>query len=765
VERLAGIAAALLDGPVAVSGAGLLPLAERLQLLDAIAALLPRGFRADLSASSAVSGLNVPRMRLILSDEEDHSHQQMHLQGAATEQWSHNAREYYERLVQTAASQGLQTVLLHLWAQTAPSSPSPGRGAEATAAIRVLGELDRDSELDRRARDVASIDLKFALVYFAEPRAVLGRVWPALPPASRDTLLDCLLRNESQDTTRALVKTWDIVVRDLIALAISDLDRGSTVIAERGLHVAAATGTSRPADQYLEYILVSGRGDTAQDDWPSRIGPRVDLLVDLEVPRPDECALTRARLRFGPPDGWQARLVRALLAKEFATGQTTRARGWALWLSGAVGDGEEVPQDWLNALDFIVGQRGKLGLAAPAIEELTRADPGWVPLLISVALAFERLTEALELLSPGLVQRALQAPDDGALRSVLEAPFREAGALAADLAWVDAARMVAHLEPRYIPDPGRQVDLFNQYVTGMDHVLSLLAGNPGARDLVQGTFQRCVLGVGPSDDNPFPRAAVELIKRWAADAHRAPLLARYIRTSDTDARLLMYNQLGPEVWDRLAVHEPGFRALRSTGLLQGAILNVIEDPGGRLARTTFDFIDEQGERHIGVCASGLAEALYQACADGMSPTQILTVLRGVNTRGRAPGEPRTFISAVPPTDFWDALRELQSMLRHGPPDRTGRTNVNRHQQAARADAAWLEFLDCIIEKRILGGDYSEVFREVLTDKATEAGAVYDELRRRFRRRWIRVARAARGPGQAAPRAERAQEDRRDLPRP
>jgi hypothetical protein len=51
-ERIAVVAALLLDGPVALLHAGGLPVDERLACLDAIAALLPYGFRADLTAST-----------------------------------------------------------------------------------------------------------------------------------------------------------------------------------------------------------------------------------------------------------------------------------------------------------------------------------------------------------------------------------------------------------------------------------------------------------------------------------------------------------------------------------------------------------------------------------------------------------------------------------------------------------------------------------------------------------------------------------------
>jgi hypothetical protein len=620
----------------------------------------------------------------------------------------------------------------------------------AAAAIRILVELDRESELDRRARDVASIDLEFALVYFAEPRGVVGRVWPSLPPVSRDTLLDFLLRNESQDTTRALVKTWDIVVRDLIALAISDLDRDSTVIAERGLRVAAAIGTGRPIDQYLEYILVSwgvtGLSDTAGANWPARIRPRVDLLLALQVPGPEEFAMTRTRLRVGVDNGWQAQLVRALITEELATGEIGRARGWAEWLFGSVGPGDEKSQNWLTALDFIVAQRPTQGAAASAINEMTHADPAWAIFLAWTARAFERLPDSLELLGPGLVRFALRvadqdarrttdedarkaAADRDALREVLEIAFVKLGALAGDLAWVDGARLIISLESRYMPHPLNQVDLFKQYAAGLDGVLHFLANFQVHRDLIQDVFQRYALHVDPNADEPFPLATVELIKKWAPRPDREPLLARYIQAIGAENILLAHNQLAPEDWKNLAVYVPEFRGLESTGLLWSAIKQIIEGKTGKLTRETFDFNDESGVRHIGVSSSALAAALFDACENNMSPRQILNVISSVRLHDAAPHQPSDFITAVSEDELQEALREMQSLLRNRPIDREDPTGHLKKRQYEAAEQTWIEFLALITSEPILGAGYGKRFWKAVNSRARHGEKVHRRLRR------------------------------------
>ena len=67
-ERLATLAAAMLEGPVGLTGAGHLTRDERLTLLDAVSALLPYGFRADLSASSSVDNTVAHQIRLVFAD-------------------------------------------------------------------------------------------------------------------------------------------------------------------------------------------------------------------------------------------------------------------------------------------------------------------------------------------------------------------------------------------------------------------------------------------------------------------------------------------------------------------------------------------------------------------------------------------------------------------------------------------------------------------------------------------------------------------------
>ena len=395
-ERLAAIAAALLDSPVAVGGAEGLRLGGRLRLLDAVAALLPPAFRAELSASSAVSGLNVPRMRLVLTNVTLDNRLRAHLTEGPSPDLSPGACDYCGQLLREAESRGLAALVGHLWTQSGQPFPAPV--VAALTPLRGIGASAGESGFLKRAGEPDSIDRLFALEYFARPPEVLAREWEHLAKASRGTFLRLVLVADVEETRAALGRTWPIVVRDLIALVNDDLDRGGTELAAHGLAAAAAIDPPKAADQFLEYILVSGLRKDVPEGWPERIRPRVDLLRGFRAP-PAAAAFpeTRTRLRYGRENGWQARLVAALLTDELA--DRARACGWAMWITGpAPGTGGQPRPNWVTALNFVVTGQGEPGVAATAMSEVIRSDPHWAVLLFRFAESFDRLTDTLAVL-------------------------------------------------------------------------------------------------------------------------------------------------------------------------------------------------------------------------------------------------------------------------------------------------------------------------------------------------------------------------------
>src|SRR5207244_2857925 len=141
---VAAIAAALLDGPVAVTGTADLRLedpsatVDRFTVLDAVAALLPYGFRADASATSAVDNTIAHRMRLVLAEYASNGQQAAPLRGPSVTPRSELARDYLAMLSDKEHSEGLDVVVAHLWNATAACSFS-----RPEAALEILDGLNR----------------------------------------------------------------------------------------------------------------------------------------------------------------------------------------------------------------------------------------------------------------------------------------------------------------------------------------------------------------------------------------------------------------------------------------------------------------------------------------------------------------------------------------------------------------------------------------------------------------------------------------------
>ena len=148
-DHVAAIAAALLDGPVAVTGTAGLRLEDpstalnRLAVLDAVAALLPYGFRADLSVSTAVDNTVAHRMRLILAEYANGLQQAASLRGTPVTPRSELARDYLTLLRDKARWDGLNTVVAYLWDATVACS-----FGRTETALEVLDGLNRQPAQD-----------------------------------------------------------------------------------------------------------------------------------------------------------------------------------------------------------------------------------------------------------------------------------------------------------------------------------------------------------------------------------------------------------------------------------------------------------------------------------------------------------------------------------------------------------------------------------------------------------------------------------------
>jgi hypothetical protein len=734
-ERLARIAAALLDGPVAVGGTARLRLAERIGLLDAVAALLPYGFRADLSASSAVSRISVPAMRLILAGASLDSHQAIDIGDTGSPvPLSATAREHLDMLLRKGQGSGVDRIVRHLWEPGGPSFFS--RPADAVEPLR---SLDHSFDLLSRLRGPTSVDFGLAYEFFAQGRGFVAAHWESLPDPSRDRLLELVLESRDRAADAELAQSWRVVFPEIVGLDNDELDHGRLDLAERSLAIAETAPGAGAADELLVHLLIpqATRG-SGGGSWQRRMRARVRLLLARPVPRPGSFTVTRAALRWGEVVDWQAMLLVAMLSGELDRDPGTagsRVAAWASWLSGPAVPQSEHRPDWVAALDFAAAARAPGSTeAGKVIQSVAAEAPGWAPVLIWLARGSERLPDVLRALQlepgPEILRRVLEMtmPGEGArqdadsfrraVTAALGAPLRPSGVPEDCLAYADAARLILGTQPCDFPQTGSKK--VSRYLAGLTKVFDLLTGaaGPGWPARVQDGFLAAALPAVAATQEPLPRGAVELIKAWCADPARAPGLARHIDSSQDDVlveTLLRYDQLSPEEWRALAEYVPRMGALGSAAQLQMAVQRMIADPD-RPTRGTPGFQHELGGRQLSVPASGLATAMYEARRDGMEIPQIFAVIGG--TRHGDP--PITLMDRVKPARLWEVLLQFQSLLLHQPlggiEDAAGASGGT---QAADPVRELIRCRDCIIQDQSLGAEYAQRFREMLADRYRE----------------------------------------------
>lgn len=162
-ERIVTAAAALLlRGPVSVVEAEGSTLRQRLEFIDAVASLLPYGFRARFSAATWSDSGTRHRLRLAFASRPQDD--------AAVVSWRHPgevpggdnvARAYFEHLRQLRvgdAAHGkkfdLGTVVAHLAVQAEPQ-----KFEHSQEALAILREIDLPDRVLRAVRDRAAVDL------------------------------------------------------------------------------------------------------------------------------------------------------------------------------------------------------------------------------------------------------------------------------------------------------------------------------------------------------------------------------------------------------------------------------------------------------------------------------------------------------------------------------------------------------------------------------------------------------------------------------
>ena len=205
-----------------------------------------------------------------------------------------------------AGASGVEAVVRHLWESKRPCSFK-----RPEDAVVILGTYDRvgafvRAVLEGRAtreeafgfhRELAPADREQWLRYLEGADAL------------RKGVLSLVLQRLDSGTSGMLVSLWGVLADDVWQLIAQRLDTGDITLATWCLQEVSPALSGDAKDQFLAHLLALGSQRSQQ-----RQSALLALLSKQQVPAAGTFPASRAVLRYGGLDGWQALLVRELLA-------------------------------------------------------------------------------------------------------------------------------------------------------------------------------------------------------------------------------------------------------------------------------------------------------------------------------------------------------------------------------------------------------------------------------------------------------------------
>ena len=707
-EQVAALAAALLDGPVAVAGAGHLERRQRLTVLDAVAALLPYGFRADLSVSSVVDNTSKHGIRLAFADFVNDGQQLMTLQ-APSEPHAVLGRRYLELLRKKESTPGLATLIRHMWDAKGPYSFQ-----EPSVAMTILLDLDFHGAFRREASQ-GPVTLVMLRKFLADPAAA-ERAWAGFDTRIRDHALACYLPGRDGEAVKAVIPCWHFLGNDVVRLINQGLDQDSLEPALWCLRTAGPV-----EDRLLGDLLVPG------EQVPKRRTTMlIELLLRRDPPPPDEFRYTCDALRFDDAAAWQACLIRDLLLRELAMDHPAdRGKAWVWWLCESRFTTRKWQRpDWVAALDLVAIDPPPRD-AIQSVPSLVAGDVRWALVLLRLADQPRRLRDLIDAAHRQFLELAARMPRPvkpatiGAqLRIELDRDLWSLDVRPGAVASLDIARVLLGGEPGDFPgelSPERLGD----YLNGLGSALATEATRTRLAEL-EYSFLRHVIPGKPAGEITVGGAA--LLNAWAVDPRLAPDLVDYIASLEP-AAYPYHPGLSREFWDALRQH-PALAGYAAGNQLITAARDAVVDPGTALRRTLAE---------NAVTTTPLAQACFNARCAGLPVEGIVRAL----ARAQA-GD-----LGVKPLD--DVLREYQALLHRG---------FLAQQMPGRdpADDWETDLFECyrLITRGALGDPFAAEFRAHLADRLrgeilTRQLVLRDNLpatspprqKRRFRLPWRR----------------------------
>ena len=671
-DRLALLAAALLVGRVVVKDTGALNRDQRLAVIDAVAALLPYGFRADLSASTGVQANSEYDIRLVFAEYGGDNQIILSLYEDEPDPGPGLALNYLNMLRDKMKISGLDRVVTYLW-----DDKEELNFQHPEAALERLAKLAPEDYWVRILCD-ERLTREQVLAFFAESAPVVISTWQ--DPRVREVqehVIELLLLHQDDQVTGILRRYWETVVDSVTGWALRWLDEGDTDRVTWLLRVASR-GPRGAEDDLLEHLLREERADREPRY-------RISLLTVLLGRTPDPPGTfprSLRELREGQGGAGHPLLVHELLGRQ---ANLRGAIAWTQWLCdtdiGERRDGLPWPP-WMQALSCVLyGTRGQWQFTAASVGSLIKRSPEWV-VMLRLAEQTGHLANILDDIWPDLVAVAVRlALEDGqaARRTAVAVALgsdslRLGGTMTAIM---DSVRVLLGLTPSsLLLRPTRPA--FEAYDQGLRMVFGR-AELQGAEGLLEQGFLDHAFRNPP----PWPEGAIWLIQGWATDVNRAPGLAQYVVDKDMGGRLGSYEQLDGDFWRELVRCKPELEPYASGPMVRAAAKRTVERRDQELQRTKVE---------NSVPTTQLAYVMSEAFIAGMLEKDILpALLNGKAANGKD-------ITSIEPVELDDVLRQFRQLVFY---------DQRRNLQDTSREA-FLEFYT-LISKGELGTAYGRDF--------------------------------------------------------
>jgi hypothetical protein len=491
-EVLGCAAALLLDGPVSVVHADGSTVTDRLAFIDAVASLLPYGFRAKFTAGTwADSGIR-HRLRLAFATRPREDAAAVSLRhGGRPPTGAGSGLQYFEQFRQlsggTAAAGPFSGRLV---ADAMAAESEPQRFEQPDPAVAALREIDLPWRVRRAIRDKAPVDL-------AELRRVFatGRLTQLEPPRT-DLLEELSVLGEAKD--------WPHLVRWL-GEAAGDRNAAGLVLAQFGGRVL---WHSQPVGDVVRKCLTVADTYEAKDNVLASLvrtpvpiagyeeGVRIlaDMVEGAVLGGADQAAYpyTRDQLTRNPVAA--AEVMAALAA--------SNAAELLNWLS------PQLPEPLARVFEFALeGRRGKVTEAD--FSALSQLGDDCVRAALRVASGTGRLASLLPSFTGWLAARWLPGgPDQRSWERSLQA-LAPAGA--EQRAYVDTALLIVGASPVALPPPAGHPDwpAYAEHLAATWRRLAKASGQFSPESCVQ-VLARYLDGQRWTDTKQQARGVVEL---------------------------------------------------------------------------------------------------------------------------------------------------------------------------------------------------------------------------------------------------------------